>query len=63
MEKRKVTLYMRNGKTHSLICKNDGVYYELIENIDNDERIDIKLDDKTISLRGSQVDYHEWEYL
>ncbi len=38
--KRKVTLYMKNGKIHSLICKNDDVYYELVENIDNDERID-----------------------
>jgi hypothetical protein len=59
--KRKVTLYMKNGKIHSLICKNDDVYYELVENIDNDERIDIVFDNKTISIKGSNVDYHESE--
>lgn len=52
---------MKNGKTHSLNCKNEDMYYDLVEKIDNDERIDIIFDDKTISLRGGQVDYHEFE--
>lgn len=63
MAARKVTLYMKNGNSHSLICKNEQIYHQLLSEIDNGERIEISVKNKIISLRGSQVDYHEWEYL
>jgi hypothetical protein len=63
MEKRKVTLYMKNGNSYSVVCQDDEIYENLLQEIDNDERISISYSGKVISIKGSQIDYHEWEYL
>ena len=63
MAKRKVTLYMKNGNCHEILCQNDNQYISLIESLDNGERININYKDKTTSFSGSQVDYHEFELI
>ena len=59
--KRKVTLHMKNGQSHNLICENDQLYNQLLKIINTDDLINITSNNKTISIKGSNVDYHESE--
>jgi threonine dehydratase len=63
MAKRKVTLYMKNGNYYEIVCQSDNQYNSLIESLDKGERFNINHKNKTTSLNGSQVDYHEFEII
>ncbi len=63
MSKRRLTLYMKNGKSYNLICNNYSQYSSFISTIDNREKVEFEYDGKIVSFNGSQVDYYESEYI
>lgn len=61
--KRKVTLYLKNGQQHQITCLDDNDYLQLLESINKDQFINIIGDNKTITIKGGNIDYHESEIL